>query len=235
MRNSFLSAASLIPRLHDTTGCTTGCQTGCTTGLTTVLNRLNEQPLFVQTVIKPCCGSAWGPQTTANGWLKLSSYWDTARDIEIFLPHDAVCAAQHKLESCWIVKVLLYLDFGRSAYVVLILHWFAVICSIWQLFVVIFILVYGRLRSFLYLFAVVCGRLWSSGRPRVVKPVWQPVVSCIQTFNRLSVRFHNQFDNRLYRVDGALAFVIPVVDTLCNLLCYINNNRSRQLIRAKIS
>ena len=24
----------------------------------------------------------------------------SARNIEIFLPHDAVCAAQHKLESC---------------------------------------------------------------------------------------------------------------------------------------
>jgi len=35
----------------------------------------------------------------------------------------------------------------------------------------------------------------------VVKPVWQPVVSCIQTFNRLL----NRFDKRLYRVNGALA------------------------------
>jgi len=26
---------SLLPRLHDTTGCQTGCSTGCTTGLTT--------------------------------------------------------------------------------------------------------------------------------------------------------------------------------------------------------
>jgi len=34
----------------------------------------------------------------------------------------------------------------------------------------------------------------------VVKLVWQPVVSCIQTFNRLS----NPFDNRLYRVNGVL-------------------------------
>jgi len=42
----------LIPRLHDTTGCQTGCQTGLTTGLTTVLN---EQPLFVQPVVKPGC------------------------------------------------------------------------------------------------------------------------------------------------------------------------------------
>jgi len=38
----------------------------------------------------------------------------------------------------------------------------------------------------------------------VVKPVWQPVVSCIQTFMRLSNRFDNPFDNRLYRVNGAL-------------------------------
>jgi len=30
----------------------------------------------------------------------------------------------------------------------------------------------------------------------IVKPVWQPVISCIQTFNLLS----NRFDNRLYRV-----------------------------------
>jgi len=36
--------ALLIPRLHDTTG--------CQTGLTTVLN---EQPLFVQPVVKPGC------------------------------------------------------------------------------------------------------------------------------------------------------------------------------------
>jgi len=32
-----------------------------------------------------------------------------------------------------------------------------------------------------------------------VKPVWQPVVSCIQTFNLLS----NRFDNRLHHVNGA--------------------------------
>ena len=38
--------------LRDTAGCQTGCQTGCTSGLTTVLN---EQPLFVQPVIKPQC------------------------------------------------------------------------------------------------------------------------------------------------------------------------------------
>ena len=34
------------------TGCQTGCQAGLTTGLTTVLN---EQPLFVQPVVKPGC------------------------------------------------------------------------------------------------------------------------------------------------------------------------------------
>ena len=33
----------------------------------------------------------------------------------------------------------------------------------------------------------------------VVKRIWQPVVSCIQTFNRLS----NRFNIRLYRVNGA--------------------------------
>ena len=31
----------------------------------------------------------------------------------------------------------------------------------------------------------------------VVKPVWQPVVSCIQTVNRLSKPFDNRFDNRV--------------------------------------
>jgi len=83
---------SLIPLLHDTTGCQTGYQTGLTTGLATVLNEkplfypiytiqpvvrrfavvkpvvnrvertatvcstgLNEQPLFVQPVVKPGC------------------------------------------------------------------------------------------------------------------------------------------------------------------------------------
>jgi len=35
----------------------------------------------------------------------------------------------------------------------------------------------------------------------VVKPVWQPVVSCIQTFSRLS----NPFDKRLYRVYSRLS------------------------------
>jgi len=39
---------TLIPRLHDTAGCQTGCQTGLT-------NVLNEQPLFVQPVVKPGC------------------------------------------------------------------------------------------------------------------------------------------------------------------------------------
>jgi len=38
--------------LHDTAGCQTGSTTGLTTGLTTVLN---EQPLFVQAVVKPSC------------------------------------------------------------------------------------------------------------------------------------------------------------------------------------
>jgi len=50
----------------------------------------------------------------------------------------------------------------------------------------------------------------------VVKPVWQPqpawqlVVSCIQTFNRLS----NRIDNRLYSVNGALQFTPGSWNTL---------------------
>ena len=50
-----LQASFVIPHLHDTTG----CQCGYTTGLTTVLN---EQPLFVQSVVKP--GSTTGLTTT---------------------------------------------------------------------------------------------------------------------------------------------------------------------------
>jgi len=38
----------------------------------------------------------------------------------------------------------------------------------------------------------------------------QPVVSCVQTFNRLS----NRFDNRLYRVNGAYDFVLQ-----CTMCC----------------
>ena len=34
----------------------------------------------------------------------------------------------------------------------------------------------------------------------VVKRVWPPVVSCIQSFNRLSKRLYNRVENRLYRV-----------------------------------
>jgi len=45
-------SGNLKPCLHDTAGCQTGCTTGLTTGLTTVLN---EQPLFVQSVVKPGC------------------------------------------------------------------------------------------------------------------------------------------------------------------------------------
>jgi len=37
----------------------------------------------------------------------------------------------------------------------------------------------------------------TTGCQPVVKPVWQPVVLCIQTFNQLS----NPFDNPLYRVN----------------------------------
>jgi len=40
---------------------------------------------------------------------------------------------------------------------------------------------------------------------------WQPVVSCIQTFTRLSNLFDNRFDNGLHRVNGAL---------LCNAAVY---------------
>jgi len=39
----------------------------------------------------------------------------------------------------------------------------------------------------------------------VVKPFWQPVVSCIQTFDRLSNPFDNRFDKRLYRVYSRLS------------------------------
>jgi len=54
----YVRGKTLIPRLHDTAGCQTDCTTGLTTGcihdtatgLTTVLN---EQPLFVQLVVKP--------------------------------------------------------------------------------------------------------------------------------------------------------------------------------------
>jgi len=36
----------------------------------------------------------------------------------------------------------------------------------------------------------------------VVKPVEQPAASCKQTFNRLSNRLFDRFDNRLCRVNG---------------------------------
>ena len=42
----------------------------------------------------------------------------------------------------------------------------------------------------------------------VVKPVVQPAVSCKQTSNRLSNRLSNGFDNRLYRVNGALVLAL---------------------------
>jgi len=51
----------------------------------------------------------------------------------------------------------------------------------------------------------VAFRLWSpiyTIQP-VVKLVWQLVVSCIETFNRLS----NPFDNRLYRVYSRLSCI----------------------------
>jgi len=43
-----------------------------------------------------------------------------------------------------------------------------------------------------------------TGLPTCLTTGWQPVVSYIQTFNRLSIRFDNWFDNRLFRVNGAL-------------------------------
>jgi len=39
----------------------------------------------------------------------------------------------------------------------------------------------------------------------IAKPVWQQVVSCIQTFNRLSNLFDNWFGNRLYCVYSRLS------------------------------
>jgi len=36
----------------------------------------------------------------------------------------------------------------------------------------------------------------------VVKPVRQPVGCLFTQYSRLSNRFYNQFDNRLYRVNG---------------------------------
>ena len=74
----------------------------------------------------------------------------------------------------------------------------------------------------------------------VVKPVWQPgkclytrysrcdavwqqVVSCIQTFIRLSNPFDNWFDNRLYRVNGALArdhTALPATHTFIHTCLY---------------
>jgi len=48
----------------------------------------------------------------------------------------------------------------------------------------------------------------TTGCPPVVKPFWQLVVSCLQTFNRLSSPFDNRFDKRLkkrlYRVYSRL-------------------------------
>ena len=59
-----------------------------------------------------------------------------------------------------------------------------------------------------------CERSWSPVytiqpvvKP-VVKQVWQPVVSCIQTFNRLSNSFHNWFNKT------AVSCIQPVVKTV---------------------
>ena len=40
-----------------------------------------------------------------------------------------------------------------------------------------------------------------------VKGVWQPVECLYTRYNRLSKRFDNRFDNRLYRVNGASQYV----------------------------
>jgi len=44
----------------------------------------------------------------------------------------------------------------------------------------------------------------------VVKPVWQPVVSCIQTFSRLSNPFDNRLDVCLHDTAGCQTVVQPV-------------------------
>jgi len=52
--------------------------------------------------------------------------------------------------------------------------------------------------------AIPCSR---ADKPRLHDTTWQPVVWCIQTFNRLSKLsnpFDNRFDNRLYRVNGVI-------------------------------
>ena len=43
-----------------------------------------------------------------------------------------------------------------------------------------------------------------------IQPVVKLVVSCIQTFNRLSNQFDNWIDNRLYRVNGALECMFEI-------------------------
>jgi len=43
--------------------------------------------------------------------------------------------------------------------------------------------------------------IWYLGHPNI----WQPPVSCIQTFNRLSNPFDNRFNNRLYGVYSRLS------------------------------
>jgi len=54
--------------------------------------------------------------------------------------------------------------------------------------------------------------------------VW-PVVSCTQTFNRLSNRYDNRFDNRLYRVKPVVKPVVQPCWT--NIHCSFNRLSNR--------
>jgi len=92
---------ALIPRLHDTTG----CQTGRTTGLTTVLN---EQPLFVQPVVKLGCttGLTTGCMYTWYSWL--SNGFENWLTVCI---HDTT-GSQSSLTTGFIVSTNIYPVFG---------------------------------------------------------------------------------------------------------------------------
>jgi len=48
----------------------------------------------------------------------------------------------------------------------------------------------------------------------VVNPVWQPVISCIRTFNQLSNPFDNRFDNRLLTT-GCIVYTAGFCQTGC--------------------
>jgi len=78
----------------------------------------------------------------------------------------------------------------------------------------------------------------------VVKRVWQPVkclytwytvVSCIQTFSRLSIRFNNRFNNTLYRVNGTLSTNVQLY--VCRLLsvCQCNDSNKPFLMTATVT